>query len=134
MRNREVLIQLYKISLINLALTALMLLVYALIGRFSGFVLVSALVGLLISCLSFFALSVAVSRAADMVEAGYDPAKATRMVQSSSTARLVVILAVYALLFKFKACDPISSLLPLVFTRISINVLEFFRKDGADAK
>lgn len=132
MRNREVLIQLYKISLINLALTALMLLVYALIGRFSSFILRSAVLGCLISCISFLVLSMAVSRAADMAESGGDHQKATLLVQSTSTARLIIILAVYALFFKFNVCDPIASLIPLIFTRFSIYILEFFRKDGAD--
>ena len=129
-RNQDVIKQVIRVSFLNLGLAAAELLVYALLGRFTGRILISVLVGLLISCGSFLALSVVVSRAADMAEGGGDPHKAAGLVRASSTGRLLVILIIYVVLFRADALDPIASLMPLVFTRVSVMLADFFRKEG----
>lgn len=132
-RNKDVLIQFAQIAIGNLIFVALMLSIYVLIGRFSSFILLSAMVGYIISVLNFFFLCVFVSRAVDKAQSG-DTGKAKFGVQASSTVRLIAMLVIYIVLFKFEAVDLLSSVLPLVFTRLTITVVEFFRKKGADEK
>lgn len=121
--------QFIKIALGVLALTALEIGVYALIGRLSRWVLLGALFGMIVSCANFFALTVTVSRAADRAEGG-DPAKARAAVQGSSVLRLLLLLAVYVAVLKVTPLDPLAAVLPLIFVQITIYVTEFFRKDG----
>ncbi len=121
--------QFLKVSAGVLALTALELAVYALIGRFTVNVLLGALFGAAVSCGNFLALTVTVSRAADRAEDG-NPMKARAAVQGSSVLRLLLLAAVYILVLKFSPLDPLASVLPLVFVQISIGLIEFFRKDG----
>lgn len=121
--------QFLRVSLGVLCLTAVMLGVYAIIGRFTLRVLIGAAFGAFMSCANFLALTITVSRASDRAQGG-DPAKAKMAVQGSSVLRLLVLAAVYIVVLKAKFCDPIAAILPLVFVQISISVTEFFRKDG----
>lgn len=129
-RNRAVIIQVLQVFLGIVICTGLMLGVYALIGQFSLPVLWGALLGCLIAGLNFLFLSIGVTRAADRAEATGEAAKATLAVRSSSTIRMLALAAIYIVILKSGVCDPLAAVLPLIFVRISITMLEFFRKDG----
>lgn len=128
-KNDAAIRQFLKISLGAAILTGLELAVYALLGRFSRWVLLGALFGAAVSCGNFLALTVAVSRAADRAEGG-DPAKAKAAVQGSSVLRLLVLAGLYILVLKSTPLDPLAAILPLVFVQISIYLTEFFRREG----
>lgn len=114
--------------------TLLMLGIYAAVGRFSLSVLWGAIFGCAISCANFFALSITVSRAALKVQEGEEAAaKAKLLIQASSIVRLIVMAALYIVILKAKICDPLASILPLLFIRVGITVTEFFRKEGKKA-
>ncbi len=121
--------QFLKVAAGVLALTALELAVYALLGKFSADVLLGAVFGTVVSCLNFLALTISVSRAADRAEGG-DPAKAKAAVQGSSVLRLLALAAIYIAVLKTTSLDPLAAVLPLVFVQLSIYLTDFLRKDG----
>ena len=43
--------------------------------------------------------------------------------------RLLVLAAIYILLFRAKLCDPIAALLPLLLAQGVLKLVEFFRND-----
>ncbi len=110
-------------------LTAIELAVYAMLGKFSVNVLLGAAFGMAASCANFLALTITVSRAADRAEGG-DPVKARAAVQGSTVLRLLVLAAVYIVVLKCTALDPLAAVLPLVFVQISVYLTEFFRREG----
>ena len=132
LHNKAVIRQLLTIFMWELICTAAMIGVYALIGKISGSVLLGAAVGVILAMLNQLFLAVSVSKACDKVESTGEAGKAALHIQSSSVARRLALALIYIILFKAKACDPVASLLPLVFIRVSITLMEFFRKDGAE--
>ena len=111
----------------------LMLGVYAVIGRLTAAVVIGAVFGGIVSVGNFLALSITVSRAADRAESG-EPEKGKLSVQASSVLRLLVLGALYVIVLRAGVCDPVAAILPLLFIQISINIIEYFRKDGEKQK
>ena len=132
MRNREAIAQVGRIAAGEAVCVALMLGAYGLLGSFTVKVLLGGLLGGVLAVLNFLFLSMAVIRAADRAQQG-ETGQATRLVQSSSVSRLLVLGAVLAVAFKADLCDPVAALLPLLFVRPIINVMEFFRKERDDS-
>ncbi len=132
MRNKEAIAQVGRIAVGEAIGVGLMLAIYGLLGKFTVKVLLGGLLGGTLAVLNFLFLSMAVIRAADRAQQG-DAAKATRAVQSSSTQRLLGMAAVLFVAFKAELCDPVAALVPLLFVRITINVMEFFRKERDDS-
>jgi hypothetical protein len=133
-RNSAAIKQFLYVSIGETICVALMLGVYALIGKFSTSVLVGAIFGEVATLLYFLSITVVVSMAADKAENTGQAAKAKLTVQSSSTIRLLALAVIYIIVLKAKICDPIAAVLPLIFLRISITLMEFFRRDGEDKK
>lgn len=106
--------------------SALMAGVFAAFAAFSLIVVVSALTGSLVITVNYFAMAVVLSLAADRAEAG-DLKKAQQMVQLSSTVRLVCMGAILLAAVKLGA-NVIALVLPLVFMRPVLMLMEFFRK------
>lgn len=131
--NKAAIEQFFRVALGECVLTALMLGVYALVSKFTKGVLLAAIFGSVAAILNFLALSVTVSRAADMAEAG-KPERAKLLVQGSSVLRLLVLGAVYVAVLWTGALEPLPAILPVLFIQISINVMEYFRKDGDGSK
>ena len=109
---------------------ALMCAVYVLIGKFQLSVLLGGMIGLLVATGNFFALAVVATLAADKAEAG-DPASGQKLMRSSYPIRLLAMAGVLILCAKSGACDVISLVLPLIFVRPILTILEFFKKKGA---
>ena len=107
----------------------IMLGIYALLGIFTRSVLVGAVVGLLLSIGNFVSLSITVSNALDRAARDNDPQRAQLSIQTSSVIRLLVLAAIYILLFRAKLCDPIAALLPLLLAQGVLKLVEFFRND-----
>ena len=116
------------IALGELVCSAVMVGIYAALGKFSGAVLLSAIAGCVIVTLNFFFMSITVNMAADKAENG-DAKQAKKMVQTSSVLRLLCMGAAMLLGIKLGA-DVIALVLPLAFLRPVLMITEFFGKKG----
>ena len=110
----------------ELVCSAVMVGIFAALGRFSLTVLFSALAGCTVITVNYLFMAITVSLAADRAEAG-DATKAKNMVQLSSTVRLVCMGLLLFLGIKLGA-DVVALVLPLVFLRPILMVAEFFGK------
>lgn len=128
-KNRGVLRQVGGLAAALLVCIAVMLAVYALLGRLDRMVLLGALFGWLLAIGNFLSLSITVSNALDRAVNGGSPQKAQLEIQTSSVVRPLVLAVIYIVLFRAKVCDPVAALLPLLFAQVAIKVLEFFRND-----
>lgn len=128
-KNRGVLRQVGGLAAALLVCIAVMLAVYALLGRLDRMVLLGALFGWLLAIGNFLSLSITVSNALDRATNGGSPQKAQLEIQTSSVVRPLVLAVIYIVLFRAKVCDPVAALLPLLFAQVAIKVLEFFRND-----
>ncbi|MCI6385309.1 MAG: ATP synthase subunit I [Subdoligranulum variabile] len=128
-KNRGVLRQVGGLAAALLVCIAVMLAVYALLGRLDRMVLLGALFGWLLAIGNFLSLSITVSNALDRAANGGSPQKAQLEIQTSSVVRPLVLAVIYIVLFRAKVCDPVAALLPLLFAQVAIKVLEFFCND-----
>lgn len=102
--------------------------VFAALGYFRMQVLWGALAGSAVTVLNYFFMAVSVSLAADRAEKG-DVQQAKKMVQLSSTVRLVCMGVILLAGIKLGA-DVVALVLPLLFMRPILMLMEFFRKKG----
>ena len=128
-KNRDVLRQVGGLAVALLVCIAVMLAVYALLGRLDRLVLLGAVFGWILAVGNFLSLSITVSNALDRAGNGGSPQKAQLEIQTSSVVRPLVLALIYIVLFRAKVCDPVAALLPLLFAQVAIKVLEFFRND-----
>ena len=110
--------------------TAVIMLVYALLGRFELSVLWGGLMGAVLSIGNFFLMALATSLAADKPEK-QDVKGGSLLVRNSYMLRLLVLFVVLILCAKTEVFNLIALVLPLVFVRPTLTVVEFFRKKGA---
>lgn len=134
-KHRDIFCQIARLAAALLACVAVMLAVYGVLGFFSVKVLLGAIVGYLLAMGNFVSLSITVSNALDRAARDQEPQRAQLSIQSSSVIRLLVLAAIYILLFRAKVCDPLATLLPLLLAQAALKLVEFFRKDdkGGDA-
>lgn len=128
-KHRDILHQVMRLTIAMIICVGIMLGIYALLGIFTRSVLVGAVVGLLLSIGNFVSLSITVSNALDRAARDNDPQRAQLSIQTSSVIRLLVLAAIYILLFRAKLCDPIAALLPLLLAQGVLKLVEFFRND-----
>lgn len=128
-KHRDILHQVTRLTIAMIICVGIMLGIYALLGIFTRSVLVGAVVGLLLSIGNFVSLSITVSNALDRAARDNDPQRAELSIQASSVIRLLVLAAIYILLFRAKLCDPIAALLPLLLAQGVLKLVEFFRND-----
>lgn len=108
---------------------AVMIGIFALLGRFDSTVLLGGVFGGLLATLNFFFMAVGAMMAADKAEAqNVKGGQAT--IQSSYLLRLVVLFVILFALVKSGLCNVIALVLPLAFNRPIISIGEFFRKSG----
>ena len=111
----------------ELVCVALMLGVYALIGKISRPVIIGALVGLALATGNFFMMAVSATNASE--RAVQQDVKAGRqMIRSSYMIRMAVIAVILFVLVKAGVCNAVTAILPLVFVRWILTVAELFRK------
>jgi len=128
MESRKVVLHETAIIAIGVAVcTALMLGVYALLGRFDRTVLVGALLGALLAVANFFFMALSASNALDKA-AAQDVKTGKNQVRVSYGTRMLVIFAVLFAFAKSGLSNPLASVLPLAFVRPVITVAEFFRR------
>ena len=106
---------------------AVMIGIFALLGRYSTKVLVGGILGGVLATLNFFFMAVGVSIAADKAQ-NQDVKGGKATISISQTARLLVLAAILFACIKGGIADVFAILLPLVFTRPILSITEFFRK------
>ena len=110
--------------------TAVMMLVFALLGRFDLSVLWGSLAGAVLSIGNFFFMAVGASLAADKAE-NQDVKGGSLLVRNSYMVRLLILLIVLIACAKSGVFNLIALVIPLLFVRPTLTVAEFFRKKGA---
>lgn len=130
MNFRSELKQVLTLSLCEAGCVGLMLVVYLIIGKMSAGVLLGAAAGWAVTSLNFLALTVSVTNASASAKDGQSSERAVLSVRGSAVVRLFVMAAVLIVLLKFSTCDPLATLLPLVFVRPSLMLLDFFGREG----
>ena len=133
-KNRDVLRQVGGLAVALLVCIAVMLAVYALLGRLDRLVLLGAVFGWILAVGNFLSLSITVSNALDRAANGGSPQKAQLEIQTSSVVRPVILVIIYILLFRAELCDPLAAILPLLCAQVCIKLIDFFRPDPQAAQ
>lgn len=108
---------------------ALMLAVFALLGRLDRAAVLGGIVGGVLAVGNFLMMAINVSLAAD--KAAQQNVKAGKaMVSTSYVTRMVVLFVILFACVKSGLCNVIASVVPLLFVRVTITVAEFMRKSG----
>lgn len=113
----------------ELICTAVMLGVFALIGKFDRSVILGGVFGCLLAILNFFFMAVGASLAADKAEK-QDVKGGKGIVQTSMLLRYILLFVILFALGKSGICNLFALVIPLVFVRPVLTVGEFFRKKG----
>ena len=129
MDSRKIVIQETAIMAIGVFLCAgLMVGVFVALGYFQMNVLWGALAGSLVTVGNYFFLAVTVSLASDKAAEGMVE-QAQKMIRLSSVVRLAVMALLLFACIKLGA-NVLALVLPLVFERPVLMLMEFFRKKG----
>lgn len=108
---------------------AVMLAVFALLGRLDRTVVLGSIIGGLLAVGNFLMMAINVSLAAD--KAAQQNVKAGKaMVSTSYVTRMVVLFVILFACVKSGLCNVIACVVPLLFVRVTITVAEFMRKSG----
>lgn len=134
-KHRDILRQVGRLAIALVICVCAMLGIYVLLGAFTKKVLAGAVIGLVLSIGNFVSLSITVSNALDRAARDNNPQRAQLFIQASSVVRLLVLAAIYIMIFRAQVCDPIAALLPLLLAQAVLKLVEFFRNDdkGGDA-
>ena len=109
--------------------TALMVGVFALLGKYNTSVLLGGAVGALLSVGNFFFMAIGTSLAADKAEQ-QDVKAGQLLVRNSYMIRLLVLALLLFACAKSGIFNLFALVLPLVFVRPVLTIAEFFRKTG----
>jgi hypothetical protein len=112
--------------------TALMIFIFALLGKYDTSVLLGGIVGALIATANFFFMSLFISLAADKAEA-QDIAGGQKLIQLSYMGRMVGLFLILILCAKSGIFHVLTLAIPLVFTRPILTVAELFKKKGGSS-
>ena len=113
----------------ELVCSGLMVGVFALLGKYTPQVAVGAIVGSVLAVANFAVLSIGVEKSVETFDREGNPAGAKLAVQLSSSVRLLVMAAVIFVLLKAGVGEPVSMILPLLFTRIRTLVMSWTTKE-----
>ncbi len=115
------------IAIGEVLLTALMVGVFALIGKFDISVLLGAIVGCVVTVANFFFMAVVASLAADRAQK-QDVEGGKKLLKASQLYRLLAVGGILAACAISKKFDVIAMVIPLLFVRPILLISEFFRK------
>ena len=108
---------------------AIMLGVFALLGKFDQTVWLGGVAGGVLATANFFFMAVAASVASEKAVA-QDVKGGQLTMRLSYMIRMAVLVVLLFALVKSGVCHVITAVLPLVFTRPVLFIAEFFRKSG----
>lgn len=103
--------------------------IFALLHKLDTSVLWGGALGGAAAVLNFFFMAVCASLAADKAEA-QDVKGGKALIQVSFLVRYALLFLVLFAGAKSGLCNPIALVVPLIFTRPSLTLSEFFRKSG----
>ena len=109
--------------------TAVMIAVFAFVGKYQLSVLLGGIAGALIATGNFFLLSFFANRAADLAEA-QDVVGGQKLIQLSYMGRMLGMFLALIVLGKSGYFHALSLVLPLAFTRPILTIAEIFKKKG----
>ncbi len=110
--------------------TALLLGIFALLGKWDVSVLLGGIAGALLATGNFFMMAMVASLAADRAQKG-DVASGQKLLKGSFPIRLLVLGVLLAVLAKSGVFNIIALVVPLVFPQPTLLIAEFFRKKEA---
>ncbi|MCR4622300.1 MAG: hypothetical protein K5663_09510 [Clostridiales bacterium] len=113
----------------EVALTALMLGVFALIGRFGSKAVIGGAAGALLATGNFFFMAVGAMSAADKAEQ-QDVKGGKSLIRVSYIVRLLVLAGLLFAFYKSGLADPFALVIPLLFVRPILMLMSFFGKGG----
>ena len=130
MDSRKYILQQSAIILLGeLLCSAIMVGIFALLGKYETAVLLGAAFGSILATANFFFMAMGAMIAADKAEAqNVKGGQAT--IHTSYFLRMAGLFVIMLALVKSGLCNAIALVLPLVFTRLILTVNEFFRKPG----
>ena len=106
---------------------ALMLVIFAMLGKFDSTVLLGGVIGGVLTIANFFFMAVGTSLAADKAE-NQDVKGGQAVIKSSYLLRMVVLFVLMFACVKSGLCNVLALVIPLVFVRPVLTIGEFFRK------
>jgi hypothetical protein len=106
---------------------AAMIGIFALLGQFDSKVLLGGLVGGLVAVANFFVMAIGVNIAADKAEK-QDVKGGQATIKGSYMLRMIGMFVVLFAFAKSGLCNVIALVVPLVFSRFTLTLQEFFRR------
>ena len=106
---------------------AAMIGIYALLGQLDSKVLLGGLVGGLVAVTNFFVMAIGVNIAADKAEK-QDVKGGQATIKGSYMLRMIGMFVVLFAFAKSGLCNVIALVVPLVFSRFTLTLQEFFRR------
>lgn len=125
MISKVVLREIKRVGICTAVLTAVMLVVFAIIGKFNTAVLYGALLGFLINYFNFIIMSISVEKSLSKSKAG-----ATSAMGISYFFRLAIIAVAVYFAIKSPHINYVAAVIPLIFTRLSVYILNFTNTGG----
>jgi len=130
MESRKTVIRETLMILLGVAICAgLMCVVFALLHKFDLTVLLGAAVGTVVTTLNFFSMAMVATLAADRAQE-QDVEGGKKLLKGAYPIRILILAVVLFACAKSGYFNVIALVLPLIFVRPVITVLEFFRKKG----
>lgn len=121
------------IALGQVICVAVMIGVFALLGKFDRSIWLGGIFGGILATLNFMFMAISVSLAADKAQ-HQEVTQGQLMVRLSYFIRMIVLFILLFALVKSGLCNVITAVVPLVFTRPILTIAEFFRKSGEETK
>ena len=107
--------------------TAAMVGIFALLGKYETSVLLGGIVGGLVAVANFFVMAITVNIAADKA-ANQNVKGGQATIKLSYAMRMLVMAVVLFAFAKSGICNVIALVVPLVFSRFTLTLQEFFRR------
>ena len=117
------------IAIGELICCAIMVGIFALIGKYDRSVFLGALVGCVLTVSNFFFMAVGTSLAADKAQ-DQQVSAGKNLLRGSMGLRYLILAVLLFVFAKSGICNVLALVLPLVFVRPVLMISEFFRKKG----
>lgn len=114
-----------KISIVIFILTIIEIMIFAIFKGFKADIIIGGIYGFLFTSLSFFYLAFCVNKAVDKTEAG-----AKAFMGMTYTTRMILTAIMVIIAAKVKIINIWAAIIPLLFQRIAVYVVEFLKKRG----
>lgn len=118
----------FKVTKINIVLTIAENIAFAVLGYWSIKVLAGSVWGLALTTAFFYSICISVPKAL----AYGDPELAQKSIRASRTFRNIMLAVGVVIAMKVPVFDRWAAMIPLLFTRISISVLNFRREEETE--